>query len=173
MNGGMMNLFCRVGVASAVTIAATLAASPVGASTARVEGIGVFDTSCPDPPAGYEGFLDYPPIRLTGSLEGCWYTNVETARDNGAPSGVYLETGREVFVGSVDGGPEGVFETTYRFESKWQPDVSTGVEVHGRCQHPIVGGTGTGGFAGVTGRVDFKDVVEDGTYVYRGHLSLR
>ena len=45
---------------------------------------------------------------MTGSLDGCWYTNVETAKDNGAPSGVYLETGREVFVGSLNGGPEGL-----------------------------------------------------------------
>ena len=167
-----MNVIYRLGIVSAATLAATLASSPVSAGTEQIDGVGVFDTTCPDPPLGYDEFMDYPPIRLTGSLEGCWYTNVETVMDNGAPSGVYLETGREVFVGSLDGGPEGVFETTYKFESKWQPDVSTGVEVHGRCQHPIVAGSGTGGFAGVTGLVNFKDVVEDGSYLYRGHLRL-
>ncbi len=99
---------------------------------------------------------------MSGSLEGCWYTRVDTVKDNGAPSGVYLETGREVFVGSLDGGPDGVFTTTYRFESKWDPDVSTGSEVRGRCQHPIVAGSGTGGFAGASGRVDFKDIVLPG-----------
>jgi hypothetical protein len=172
-NGGMMNRMYRVGIVSAATIAATWASSPVGAGTDHVEGIGAFDGTCPAPPVGYEEFEDYPPIRLTGSLEGCWYTDVETSKDNGTPSGVYLETGREVFVGRVDGGRVGLFETTYRFESRWEPDVSSGVEVHGRCQHPIVEGSGSGGLAGVTGRVDFKDVVEDGTYVYRGHLRLR
>jgi hypothetical protein len=45
-------------------------------------------------------------------------------------------------------------------------------EVRGRCQHPIV--SGSGGFAGATGRVDFKDIVEDPiTYVYRGYTNLR
>jgi hypothetical protein len=62
------------------------------------------------------------------------------------------------------------FTTTYKFESKWDPDVSTGVEVKGRCEHPIVAGTGD--FAGITGRVDFKDVVANGTFVYRGHLTV-
>ena len=39
-----------------------------------------------------------------------------------------LETGREVFVGSLNGRPVGVFETTYKFESKSEPDVSIGLE---------------------------------------------
>ena len=43
----------------------------------------------------------------------------------------------------------------------------------GVCQHPIIVGSGTGGFEGVTGRVDFKDDVVTGDYPYRGHISLR
>jgi hypothetical protein len=168
--GGNMNVICRLGAVTAAMFVVVPAPSAVGAGAVQIGGVGAFDTSCPAPPGEYADFVDYPPIRLTGSLDGCWYTKVENVKDNGIPSGVYLETGREVFVGSVSNGPSGSFETTYRFESKWQPDVSTGVEVHGRCQHPIVAGTGTGGFAGVTGRVDFKDIVADGTYVYRGHL---
>ena len=109
---------------------------------------------------------------MTGSLEGCCYTKVATARDNGTPSGVYQERGEEVFVGSLDGGPEGMFATTYKFTSKWDPDVSTGSEVHGRCQHPIVEGSGTGGFDGATGRADFKDEVTTGEFFYRGHIKL-
>ena len=84
---------------------------------------------CAGPPAGFADFVSYPPLLLSGSLQGCWYTKVDTAKDNGAPSGVYLETGREVFVGRLNGGPVGVFTTTYKFESKWDPDVSTGTEV--------------------------------------------
>jgi hypothetical protein len=57
--------------------------------------------------------------------------------------------------------PLGIFTTTYRFESKWDPDVTTGVELRGRCQHPIVEGSGTGGFEGARGRVDFKDIIGD------------
>ena len=40
-------------------------------------------------------------------------------------------------------------------------------------QHPIVEGSGTGGFAAAKGRVDFKDIIGDPvTFVYRGHISL-
>jgi hypothetical protein len=50
--------------------------------------------------------------------------------------------------------------------------VTSGVELHGRCQHPIAKGSGTGGFEGASGRLDFKDIVDAGTFVYRGHISL-
>ena len=143
--------------------------APANAATNQISGDASYDTTCPTPPAGYDSI---PPLRLTGSLTGCWYTKAETAKDNGAPSGVYIESGEEIFVGSLNGGPVGTFSTTYKFESKWDPDVSTGSEVHGRCQHPIVGGIG--GFQGVTGRVDIKDII-DGTgapFVYRGHIKL-
>ena len=83
-----------------------------------------------------------------------------------------LEQGREVFVGSLNGGATGLFTTTYKFESKWDPDISTGPEVKGRCQHQIVAGSGTGGFAGATGRVDVKDVISDGSLLYHGHIQL-
>ena len=110
---------------------------------------------------------------MTGSLEGCWYTKIISATDNGIPSGVYQERGEEVFVGSLDGGPVGTFSTTYKFTSKWNPDVSTGSEVRGRCEHPIVRAAVRDGFEGATGRVDFKDDVVTGEYIYRGHISLR
>jgi len=103
---------------------------------------------------------------------GCWYTKVVTATDNGAPSGVYQERGAEIFVGTLDGGAVGTFTTTYKFTSKWDPDISTGAEVRGRCQHPIVAASGTGGFAGASGRVDFKDEVTTGEFLFRGHISL-
>lgn len=144
-----------------------------GAASNQVSGAAYYDADrCPNPPAGYEGFTSYDGLVLTGSLEGCLYTRVETSKET--PSGVYLETGEEVFVGSLDGGAVGTFATTYRFESKWDPDVSSGVEVRGRCQHPIVAGSGTGGFEGATGRLDIKDIIGDlVTYVYRGHIRLR
>jgi hypothetical protein len=148
--------------------------APANAATNQISGVGVFDTTgaCPDPPAAHEDFTSIPALKLTGSLEGCWYTKIETTKDNGAPSGVYIESGKEIFVGSLNGGPVGTFSTTYKFESKWDPDVSTGSEVHGRCQHPIVKGSGTDGFEGATGRVDFKDEVTTGEFIYRGHIKL-
>lgn len=148
---------------------------PASAANTQISGVSVFDSTgeCGPPPSGYADFTDFTMV-ITGDLDGCWYTHVdtETAKDNGAPSGVYRESGEEVFVGSLNGGPEGTFATTYRFESKWAPDVSTGSEVHGRCQHPIVVGSGTDGFEGATGRVDFKDEVTTGRYFYRGHIAL-
>ena len=144
------------------------------AATTQISGVGFFDAgACPAPPTGYEDFITYPGIAMHGSLEGCWYTKVVTSKDNGTPSGVYQERGEEVFVGSLDGGPEGTFTTTYKFSSKWEPDVTNGSEVRGRCEHPIVAGSGTGGFEGASGRLDFKDDVLTGDYFWRGHISLR
>ena len=150
-----------------------LSSAPASAATNQISGVAVFDTPpgvCPPPPVPF-GYEDFTQV-LTGSLVGCWYTNIEATKDNGAPSGVYIESGEEIFVGRLNGGPRGTFATTYQFESKWDPDVSTGSEVHGRCQHPIVAGSGTGGFAGATGRVDFKDQVTTGQFFYRGHIKV-
>jgi hypothetical protein len=148
------------------------AATPAQAANRQIAGSATVDPAlggqCAGPPAGFEDFVDFAPLVLEGSLDGCWYTNIDSFKTT--PSGVYLERGREVFVGSLDGGPVGTFTTTYRFEGKFAPD---GTEIHGRCQHPLVAGSGTGGFAGVTGRVFFKDVIGDPVvYVYRGHLSF-
>jgi hypothetical protein len=102
---------------------------------------------------------------MTGDLEGCLYTFVETAESS--PSGTYRETGTELFVAS-DG--SGTFETTYRFEAKYEDVANPSTEIFGRCQHPIVKGSDTGILEGVTGRLDFKDDVEAGNFPYRGHL---
>jgi hypothetical protein len=144
--------------------------APANAATNQISGTALIDTAgpagqCPAEPTGYE---DFPALVMTGSLDGCWYTNILTQKET--PSGAYKETGEELFVGRLNGGPEGTFTTTYRFEAKLNPD---GSEVRGRCQHPIATGSGTDGFAGATGRVDFKDIVGDPTtYVYRGHISV-
>ncbi len=69
----------------------------------------------------------------------------------------------------LNGGPVGTFTTTYKFEAKFAPD---GSEIHGRCQHPIVDGSGTGGFEGASGRLNFKDIVETGEYLYKGHIDV-
>ena len=147
--------------------------APASATTTQVSGVGVFDAAgeCGPPPAGYADFTDFTMV-MTGDLDGCWYTMIVTSTDHGAPSGIYHETGEEVFVGSLNGSPVGTFATTYKFESKWDPDVSTGSEVRGRCQHPIVTGSGSGGFDGATGRVDFKDEVSTGEFLYRGPIMV-
>ena len=157
-----------------VLVMGLLMMSPLAANAAtnQLSGAASYDpVQCPGPPPGYEDFTSYPGALLTGSLEGCLYVKIGTSKL--IPSGVYLESGQEVFIGSLNGGPEGTFTTTYKFESKWDPDVTTGVELHGRCQHPIAEGSGTGGFEGAKGRLDIKDIIGDPvTYAYRGHISL-
>ena len=112
-------------------------------------------------------------VRMTGNLEGCLYVFVDDF--DCSPSGTYRETGREYFVGTYNGGT-GTFWTAYKFSSKFEGCAEDGSylgsEIFGRCQHPIVVGSGTGVFKGVTGRMDFKDDIEAGNFPYRGHLQF-
>ena len=147
---------------------------PVNAAgTTQISGSGYYDdatgTECGTPPAGFDS---YPGLVLSGDLEGCLYADVLGFKFHEAPSGIYIETGRELIVASLNGAPTAAFETTYRFESKWDPDAASGVEVKGRCQHPLAAGSGTGVFTGATGRLDFKDEVSTGLFYYRGHITL-
>ena len=104
---------------------------------------------------------------MDGDLEGCLYTFVETQESS--PSGTNRETGTELFIASNGAG---TFETTYRFEAKYEDVANLSGEIFGRCQHPIVEGSGTGIFEGVSGQLFFKDDVESGTFPYRGHLQF-
>lgn len=157
---------------TALTIAAILSVvlafpSPASAGGATwISGIGFFaeQGECLDPEGNGADFATI----LEGDLEGCLYVFVETFE--GSPSGTYRETGTEIFVGSYQGGGAGTFSTTYLFTAKYADlDTLTG-QKFGRCQHPIVSGSGTGVFAGVTGRLDFKDDVEAGNFPYQGNL---
>jgi hypothetical protein len=107
---------------------------------------------------------------MTGDLVGCLYTYVNKPPES-SPSGTYRETGTELFVGhAADSEEDGTFATTYRFEAKYEDVADPATEIFGRCQHPIVEGSGTGFFEGVSGQLFFKDDVESGTFLYRGHL---
>ena len=112
------------------------------------------------PVPGYEYALV-----MTGDFEGCLYTHVKTAESS--PSGTYRETGTELFVASEGAGS---FETTYRVEAKFEDVANLAGTIFERCQHPIVRGSGTGIYEGVSGELFFKDDVETGEYPYRGHL---
>jgi hypothetical protein len=109
-------------------------------------------------------------LKMTGELEGCLFIFVDERECS--PSGTYRHVGREYFVGTYKGG-SGTFWSTFRFEGKFEGcdnGAFVGAEIFGRCQHPIVDGSGEGVFEGVRGRLDFKDDVELVNFPYRGHL---
>ena len=138
------------------------------AGTTQVSGIGVFNTECQAPVGSPPDDLgDYPAIDLTGSLNGCWYTYVSKSQFN--PSGTYLEQGTEIFVGCLNGVACGTFETIYTFTAKYVDDTFA-EEIHGRCEHRIVGGTED--FAEAKGVLLFKDDVVNLNFEYRGNISL-
>jgi len=139
--------------------------SALAAGATQIEGSAVFAdlAQCPDLALHDADFA----LIMSGDLQGCLYTIVETFECS--PSGTYRETGREVFVGTYNGG-SGTFTTNYHFQAKYLDCPNLSGEIFGRCEHPIVGRSGTGVFSGVTGRLDFKDEVETVTFFYRGHL---
>jgi len=156
--------FRALAVALAATAALAVAAvSAGGAKNTQIGGQGVYDAdgNCNASPYATTFALD-----LTGDLVGCLYSVWE--QTVGAPSGVYQEKGVETFDGCLaDGVTCGTFTTAYTWTAKFAPD---GSQINGRCQHPITGGTGD--FAGITGRLDFKDDVTTGIATYRGHIKL-
>ena len=156
-----------VAAASLLLLVAAVLATPASAGTTQVSGIAVFNNECQPPvgsPPSDPG--DYPPIELSGGLVGCWYTYVSASQFN--PSGTYIEQGTEIFVGCLDTTTCGTFETIYTFTAKYV-DETFAEEIHGRCEHSIVGGTGD--FAGAKGVILFKDDVVNLDFDYRGHVS--
>jgi hypothetical protein len=142
------------------------APSPAFAGGAtQISGVGVFDEEdvCDSESVGADLALV-----MDGDLVGCLYTFIET--QEWSPSGTYRETGTELFVATSD--EDDTFRTTYRFEAKYEDAPTQSGEIFGRCQHPIVEGSGTGIYEGVSGRLDFKDDVETGDFLYRGHLRF-
>ena len=154
-------------LAIALVAAKDVSAAPspeLARGATQISGVAFFDAAdtCDSESVG----ADYA-LLMHGALEGCLYTFVDTAKSS--PSGTYRETGTELFVGSYLG-ESGTFTTTYRFEAKYEDVDALSGEIFGRCQHPIVEGSGTGIFEGVSGQLFFKDEVETGTFFYRGHL---
>lgn len=112
---------------------------------------------------------------MTGSLVGCWYVDTEVL-DALHPSGTIKVSGTEHFAGCLDrdgdgtcGGDdaEGTFSTTFTFTGKYDASFN---ELHGRCHHPII--SGTGGFATVSGVIDFVDDVTTGCARYTGSIRI-
>ena len=169
---GLINLGCNkeYPVSEKLTLNEKVSALQKDGGATQISGIGYFDATdeC--------NFLSQGAayaLTLTGDLEGCHYFFIDEFECS--PSGTYREEGRELFVGTYNG-ESGSFRTTYKFEAKYEGcaenGAALGAEIFGRCQHPIVEGSGTGVFEGVTGRLDFKDDIEAGNYPYKGHFQF-
>lgn len=131
----------------------------------QISGLGVYAEpgACTDPVGAGADYI----LTLTGDLVGCDYTFVEVSRCS--EGGAYYESGTETFVGTYNG-QFGTFRTNYVFTATYRDCHNFVGEIAGRCQHPILAGSGTGVFEGVRGRFDMKDDVEAGNFPYRGHL---
>jgi hypothetical protein len=153
-----------------IGVVSTAPSPALAQGATQISGVAVFDEPAPLVCAPVPVPYDYALV-MSGDLTGCLYTDVETTESS--PSGTYRETGTELFVSSDPKRP-GQFSTTYRFEAKYEDvdSVPPVGEQFGRCQHPIVEGSGMGSFEGVSGRLDFKDDVETGEFFYRGHLRF-
>lgn len=139
---------------------------------ARAEGAvqisGIFewagDGECVDYPADFA-------LKFTdGPLKGCMYVTVET--DVWHPSGTYMETGTDFFDITDSPFGAGTFSSTYRFQGMYTTfeDIYS-PEIHGGCRHPIIAGSGTGAFAGVTGHFAMRDDIAAGNMPISGHLK--
>lgn len=164
-----MGRWLRAATVSGVVVATALVVvvATAMAGTTQVSGDSVYNVSCTPPASAGTAPAntgDYVPLDMAGSLDGCWYTYVSDAKVN--PSGTYQETGTELFVGCLNGTTCGKFTTTYTFTGKF---TSSFEEIHGRCQHSITGQTG--GFAGMSGVILFKDDPANQIFYYRGNIN--
>jgi hypothetical protein len=161
---------CQKGIDKPAVIEQEIVTSSAnkGSGATQIAGVGFYAASNE---CDYETQGAAYAIKMTGELQGCLYAFIDEYECS--PSGTYREEGREYFVGTYNGQP-GTFWTTYKFEAKYDgcsPDgAPMGAEIFGRCQHPVVAGSGTGVFNGVSGQINFKDDIEAGNFPYRGQL---
>lgn len=107
---------------------------------------------------------------MTGSLVGCWWIDTFESKSDPDKS-TFRATGTEHFIGCL-GSVCGTFYTTYSYTAKTDGPWPTSAEIHGRCHHPVIGGTG--GFAGASGEISFHDVVDVSPphYPYIGNVHV-
>jgi hypothetical protein len=100
-------------------------------------------------------------LAMTGDLEGCWSVFVEGFKCKELDGfDLYLENGREVFVGKFRG-KQGRFVTDYTLDAVMAKGFCQSfdftLEVAGGCDHKVHGRRGV--FAGAEGRLKFLDVI--------------
>ena len=151
-------------------------------STASAEGVsrritatGYFlgEEPCDAPITNADGDSADLSLDFVGDLDGCLYIFVESFTCSS--NGVYVEEGGEIYVGSGAPGDDGTFETTYRFVAHFASEEDCNAfnnQLSGRCQHPIVAGSGTGDYRGVSGKFQMTDNVEELTTNLTGLLHF-
>jgi len=163
----LRGLALLVGIMVMVAVVGVQVAAGKGAITVRGDQLIEGADACPD--------ADEGTYLMKGDLVGCWYTvTFNVVSEN--PGGGFRASGTEHFVGCINtngngtcdaGEPTGEFDTTFTFSAKYAP---TGDEIHGRCHHPIV--SGSGGFSGASGVLSFKDIPSEGRFPYHGNVQL-
>lgn len=156
----------KLAVLSISVIAATLTAVTLAhAATNQVDGTQHFVGF------GAEAIV----YEMHGDLVGDWLTPYESFACKEQPKTVQC-WGEETFDGFLDlngngsldsGEPNGTLAFTFKF--------SGSASGNGRCHHPIVDGSGTGGFANATGQLTFKDrlgACGELNTTYSGHISI-
>jgi len=164
-----LRLVLLLAAMSAIALVSVQAGIGASATTVRGDQLIAGSQNCPNADSGT--------YRMAGDLVGCWYTvTFDVVQENDNPGGKFKASGTEQFVGCLNtngngtcdsGEPSGTFDTTFVFTAKFAP---TGDEIHGRCHHPIVGGTGA--FAGASGGISFKDIPSEGRFPYHGEINL-
>jgi len=153
------------GLAAVIAVGAVQSAAGAGATVVRGDQF-AGPNNCPNAQADT--------YRMAGDLIGCWYTDTANV-DLVNPAGVVKVSGTEHFVGCLDANhngscssdENGEFRTTFTFTSKY---AATGDEIHGRCHHPIVGGSGV--FEHASGELSFTDIPSEGRFPYHGPIHL-
>ena len=153
-----------LGGAVALAAASVAMAAPASAQTVHVSGV-----QTPVSDSHYT---------MSGGLIGDWTGDSFTIRDVQPAKGTLTATGEEHFVGCVDANrsgacdrrdPAGTLYFTYTFFATFDP--ATGVQLSGRCIHPIVGGTD--GFRHASGILYFEDDLTTGLSTYVGRVKYR
>ena len=98
---------------------------------------------------------------MTGDLEGCWSSFVQDYKCKELEHfDLYLEDGREIFIGEYHGKP-GRSRTTYTLAGAYAKGVCQSgdftLQVGGGCRHMIQGGRRV--FADAEGLIKFIDVI--------------
>jgi len=158
----MHRIVSRALIAAALTVAPVLVVTSeahASEGATQIAGLMQPDVSgaCPVEPTAFKQYV------VSGDLTGCWYIDTLVV-DSSTPAGTLTAHGTEHFDVCL-GSRCGTLYTTISFSGKFDGSI----EDHGRCHHPVVGGTD--GFAGARGEINMHDL-PDGCVTYHGTLNL-